>query len=138
MEKIRTVVVDDSEQTREALAGMLRSLRTCTVVGRGANGVEAVELARSLQPDLVVMDIHMPIMNGLEALHRLKGEAPDTRVVLVAPMVEPAVRDAALSAGAIACLQKGADLWDGLRDVVSQLARAPQEVVAAPGAECLG
>ncbi|MBI3954345.1 MAG: response regulator transcription factor, partial [Chloroflexi bacterium] len=98
--EVRTLVVDDSASMRAAIRDTLRTIDGCAIVGEGANGVEALELARALRPDLIVMDVHMPLMGGLEALRLVKMEAPGTQVVLVTSTLEPEVREAALKYGA--------------------------------------
>ncbi|MBI4336381.1 MAG: response regulator, partial [Chloroflexi bacterium] len=118
----KVLVVDDSARMREAVKLLLGGIGDCEVVGEGANGAEALEFARARRPDLVVMDLHMPIMGGLEALRRLKGESPCTQVVLISSTLEQEVREEALRLGALACLEKGPPLWDGLPLVVSRLA----------------
>ncbi len=126
MAPIRTLVVDDSAPMRRAIVDELRSVRGCLIVGEGANGVEALELARALRPSLVVMDIHMPLMDGLEATRLLKTELPGTQIVLTSMTLEPGVRDAALNSGAIACLQKGEELREGLPPIVFKISQASQ------------
>lgn len=96
----------------------------CRVVGMGANGLEALELARALLPELVVLDINMPVMGGIEALSLLKRELPDIPVVMVSSILEPQMRDHALGLGAYACLEKGRDLWESLIAIVSEVGNA--------------
>ncbi|MBI4312802.1 MAG: response regulator [Chloroflexi bacterium] len=127
--EIRALIVDDSVAMREAMRELVRSLEGCVVVGEGANGVEALELARALRPSLVVMDVHMPVLGGLEAMRRLLREAPGTPVVLVTSALEPEVREAALRYGAVAILEKGSELWAGLSAIVAQLLCGPAAAV---------
>ena len=127
--EIRAQIVDDSAAMRGAIRDLMRSLQGCVVGGEGANGVEALELARALRPTLVVMDVHMPVLGGLEAMRRLLSEAPGTPVVLVTSALEPEVRDAALRYGAVAILEKGSELWAGLSAIVSQLLPVPSATV---------
>lgn len=128
--EVRVLLVDDSAPMREAIRDLVRSLQGCVVVGEGANGVEALELARALRPTLVVMDVHMPVLGGLEAMRLLLGEAPGTPVVLVTSVLEPEVRDAALRYGAVAILEKGSELWARLSAIVSQLLPVPSATVS--------
>lgn len=126
----RVLVVDDSSRMREAICETMRGLPGCVVVGQGAHGAQALELARALRPDLVVLDLHMPVMGGLEALRLLKSEMPCIPVVMVSTYLEPEVRQQARDLGAVACLEKGEELWRGLPTIVSALDDAPQAELA--------
>ncbi len=78
------------------------------VVGEAANGKEAVELARRTQPDVMLLDIAMPVMDGLEALPHITEVAPSTRVVILTGFSSSTIRARALAAGAVGYLEKGA------------------------------
>ena len=78
----RTLVVDDHPLTRAALVGLLEQ-HSFPVVGEAADGAEAIERARDLQPDLVLLDLTMPGMGGLEALSKVRAAAPDCEVVVL-------------------------------------------------------
>jgi DNA-binding NarL/FixJ family response regulator len=78
----RTLVVDDHPLTRAALVGLLEQ-HAFSVVGEAGDGAEAIERARDLQPDLVLLDLTMPGMGGLEALPRVRAAAPDCEVVVL-------------------------------------------------------
>ena len=119
MTQVRVMIVDDSPRIRAAVRELLRNVDGCNVIAEGANGLQALELARTLTPDIVVMDIHMPIMNGMEAACLIKSRLPSTRIVLMTTTVEPEVREQALRNGAIACLEKGPELWSGLAEIAS-------------------
>jgi two-component system chemotaxis response regulator CheB len=95
---IRVLVVEDSAVTREYLVALLGQDREVEVVGAARDGLEAVEQVQRLRPDVIVMDIHMPRMDGLEATRRIMGELP-TPIVLVTATLDPG--DAALSFEAI-------------------------------------
>ncbi|MBW3557696.1 MAG: chemotaxis-specific protein-glutamate methyltransferase CheB [Actinobacteria bacterium] len=105
---IRVLVADDSTTSRELLVTLLSADPAITVVGQAANGVEAVEMTSRLRPSLVVMDIHMPVMDGFEATKRIMIDAP-TPVVIVtgaanARGVEMSLR--AVQMGALTVLPK--------------------------------
>ena len=106
---------------RKAIGDTLANVLGRAVVGEATDGREAVDLSLALRPNLVVMDVHMPAMSGLEALRRLRTELPDTHFVMISTFVEPEVRDIALSMGADACLEKGPELFGGLPDIVERL-----------------
>jgi two-component system chemotaxis response regulator CheB len=79
---VRVLIVDDSAFMRRAVQRMLEPLSTFEVVGTGSNGREALELARELRPDVIIMDVNMPEMDGLEALRRIMQEAPTSVVMM--------------------------------------------------------
>ena len=79
---MRVLVVDDHPLTRSALSGLLEQ-SSFSVVGEASDGMEAIERARELQPDLVLLDLSMPGLDGLEALPRLRAAAPDSEVVVL-------------------------------------------------------
>jgi DNA-binding NarL/FixJ family response regulator len=79
----RVLLVDDQPLFRRAIATLIAEQPDFDVVGEATNGQEALERARTLAPDLVVMDIEMPVMNGVEAVRRLRDELPHIRVVML-------------------------------------------------------
>ncbi len=111
----RILIVDDHLVVRRGLRAILEAQPGWAVVGEAENGLEGVELAESLQPDVVIMDVAMPMMNGIEATRRIKSVSPNT-AVLVFTMVdsEELVRDV-LSAGARGYLLKS----DAERQIVA-------------------
>ncbi len=83
MKKIAILLADDHRIIREGLRALLESEDDLTVVGEASSGREAVELTRRLHPDVVVMDIGMPLLNGLEATRQIRKEIPSTRVLIL-------------------------------------------------------
>lgn len=81
--KLRVLLVDDCELLAAKLRQLLEVLGRVETVGVGRNGIEALELSRTLEPDLVLMDVQMPEMNGIEAARALKTAAPKTKVLLM-------------------------------------------------------
>jgi two-component system chemotaxis response regulator CheB len=107
---IRVLVVEDSSTERELLVEIIAAeSQTFTVVGQAKNGLEAVEMTRRLRPDVVTMDIRMPLLDGLTATQRIMRESP-TPVVVISGGGVPEVRTSieALQAGALAVLEKPA------------------------------
>ncbi len=98
--RLRVLLADDHEIVRQGLASLLGDGRTVEVVGQASNGREAVDLAGRLHPDVVIMDVSMPIMSGEEATRQIKKDLPQTRVITLSMWEEPAVREKMYQAGA--------------------------------------
>lgn len=98
--RIRTLMVDDHATFLDELAHLLAEEREMDVVGRTASGEEALEQTAALRPDLVLMDLAMPGLGGLEATRRLKAEPDAPRVIMLSLHEHPMYRTAALDAGA--------------------------------------
>ncbi len=106
-DKIRVLVVDDHTVVREGLSALLSSSKYgIEVVGQAADGVEAVEMARQLSPDVILMDMIMPRMGGLEAIEKIRAQQPDARILMLTSFSEDAEVVAALKAGAMGYLRK--------------------------------
>ena len=101
----RVLIVDDHPLTRDALAGLLTQ-HDFSVVGQAADGEQAVEVARELQPDLILLDLSMPGIGGLGALPLLREAAPACEVVMVTASVAEENLLAAIRAGAAGYLLK--------------------------------
>lgn len=106
---IRLVIADDHPVYRDGLAQLLTAIGGFDVVGVAADGIEAVELATSLSPDVVVMDIRMPNLDGIEATRRITSASPNTAVVVLSMFEEDELVFAAVRAGARGYLLKDAD-----------------------------
>jgi len=115
--KIRVLIADDHPVFRHGMSALLGSVEDAEVVGEAANGEDAAALAESLQPDVVLMDIKMPGMNGLEATRRIIQVAPGAGVLVVTMLEEDDAVFAAMRAGARGYLVKGADQDEVLRAI---------------------
>lgn len=104
---IRVLLADDHRILREGLAGILGVEPDIKVVGEASDGQMALELARKLRPDVVVMDVTMPRMNGQEATKRLKAEMPEVRVIALSMHSREDMAAAMKQAGACAYFTKG-------------------------------
>jgi DNA-binding NarL/FixJ family response regulator len=102
----RVIIVDDHEMARSGLRSMLEGDRGLEIVGEGTNGREAVELCRTLRPDLALLDIRMPELDGLAATRMIKQECPTTSVLIITTHESPDYLMAALKAGAAGYLLK--------------------------------
>jgi CheY-like chemotaxis protein/anti-sigma regulatory factor (Ser/Thr protein kinase) len=115
---ITVLLVDDHELVREGLRSVLESSDDLEIVGEAVNGEQAVQLARTLHPEVVVMDVNMPILNGIEATRRIKAEHPTTTIIGLSVHDDPQVAQSMKSAGATAFFTKGdssQDLCDTIR-----------------------
>lgn len=114
----KVLVVDDHEVTRRGVASVLAADPRLSVCGEAANGEEAVALATDLQPDVVVIDVLMPVMGGLEATRRIRERSPGTEVVVLSERVsDEAIRES-IRSGAITFIPKeerAATLLDAVR-----------------------
>ncbi len=118
--KIRTIVVDDSPNALRAMTSVVARQPNLSFVGAATNGSEALALARSLHPDLVLLDLEMPVMDGIEATACLGRDCPATQVVVVTIHNTPEMRKLCYERGARAFIAKDA-LNDDLPGVVLRL-----------------
>lgn len=116
MTRPRVLIADDHAGVRVALADLLEAIGF-EVVGQATDGAEAVALAKALVPDLVVMDLSMPVLNGLDATRLLRDALPATPVVVLTGFESEELEHAAGTAGAAAYLVKGTPI-EHLREVL--------------------
>jgi len=107
---IRVLLVDDHAVVREGIAVQLLGQPGIEVVGEASDGATAIEMVRSLRPDVVTMDVNMPGMNGVEATRRIHAESPGTRIIGLSMSAETEQGEAMKTAGAVRYLSKSASL----------------------------
>jgi DNA-binding NarL/FixJ family response regulator len=117
MDPIRILIADDQQPFREGLRALFRSLPDVEVVGEAATGQEAVTLTEKLQPDVVLMDIKMPGMNGIEATGQILSASPHISIIVLTMFDDDDTVFAALRAGARGYLLKGALKAEMLRAI---------------------
>lgn len=109
-EKIKVFVVDDHNAFRQYLCELLYRTSDIEVVGSAENGKIAVELAKTLKPDVVLMDVRMPVMNGIEATRQITRESPNTKIIAFSSCLEEDIIERMSEAGASDYLLKGTGL----------------------------
>jgi two-component system, NarL family, response regulator LiaR len=120
MDKIRLLVVDDQTVVREGLVAILANYADIEVVAQAEDGVQAVKSAQQLQPDVILLDMVMPNMDGLTAIPKIKEVAPETRILVVTSFAENDRVYQAIKAGALGYILKDAtreQLLQSIRDV---------------------
>ncbi|HYR03098.1 MAG TPA: response regulator, partial [Syntrophobacteria bacterium] len=117
---VRILIAEDHRMMRDALASLLKEWGF-EVVGLAEDGLRAVHLAREVKPDVVLMDVNMPTMNGLEATRQITAELPQIKVIGLSVQSEPQIASEMLSAGAVSFVAKSsspAELTDAIRTAV--------------------
>lgn len=108
----RVVIADDSPDIRLLLRLAIHSDPELELVGEAADGAEAVSLAQALQPDLMLLDLSMPVMDGLEAIPLIRGVAPGTAIIVVSGFLTGETKQHVIDAGAVGYVEKGGDFHE--------------------------
>ncbi len=114
---IRVAVADDHGVLRDGLAGVIGAQPDMELVATGANGAEAVAMCRSTTPDVVLMDLEMPILDGIQATRAIRAEAPETAVLVLTSFSDRRRITSALDAGAVGYLLKDASADEVVRGI---------------------
>ncbi len=114
------VIADDHTIVREGLVSLLRDHDHIDVVGQAADGLEAMTLVRNLKPDIIIMDVTMPKLNGIDALRQIRSEKLTTKTVILSGHIEKNVIKEALDAGASGFILK-ADLFEDLHNALNSI-----------------
>lgn len=103
---MRILIADDSEVVRRGVCGILSSEKDLEVCGEAKDGLEALQKARELLPDLILLDISMPGMNGLEAARRLREEVRKAKILVISQHDSDQLLPSVIAAGADGCIDK--------------------------------
>ena len=117
---MRILIVDDNERIRRGVMNILASKKNWTVCGEARDGMEAIRKARELLPDLILLDISMPGLNGLEAARLLRQEIAHTKILLMSQYDPLPLLPGAIQAGANGCVDKsrlGTDLLSSIERI---------------------
>ena len=134
---IRVLIADDHSVVREGLRMFLGRDQELAVVGEAADGAEAVQLARQLHPDVVLMDLLMPVMDGIHAIAVIRSELPDTEVIALTSVLERDTVLGAVKAGASGYLLKDTDAAD-LRKAIKAAAAGQVQLSPQASAYLMG
>jgi DNA-binding NarL/FixJ family response regulator len=130
---IRVLAADDHPLLREGIAALIASEEDMELIGEASNGREALDLFRKLKPDITLMDLQMPEMNGIDAIGAIRGEFPGARIIVLTTQPGDVQVSRALKAGARAYLLKGMlrkELLDTIRAVHAGQKRLSGEAAA--------
>ena len=143
---VRILVVDDNPAVRRGLRSLLATQGEYSICGEAVDGVDAIEKTKQLRPDAILMDVSMPLMDGLQATHAIRRDWPETKIIIVSQNDATVVTRQAANAGAHGFVPKAslgqdliptiARLFDGLPAEVS--AEPPSGAYAAPSILSIG
>jgi DNA-binding NarL/FixJ family response regulator len=117
---LRILIADDSAVVRRGVIGLLSSEASWEICGEASDGSEALVMARALLPDVILLDVSMPGLNGLEVARRLRKEVPQAKIVVMSQHDPAHLLPGVIAAGGDACIDKSrlaADLVDSIRNL---------------------
>ena len=130
IKQINVLLVDDVTAVRKGLSTVLQLMDDLKIVGEAQNGLEAVRLAEQLKPDVILMDLAMPRLDGFEATKRIKAEHPEIGIIAFSIHDDLKTREKACAAGADAFIEKEAEtqlLISAIREVSDRIASRLQQ-----------
>lgn len=131
---IRVIIADDHDMLRSGLSVFVETCQDIELVGEAANGSEAIQLCSQVQPDVILMDLLMPEMDGITATRLIRQQFPDVKVIALTSYTDEALVQAALNAGAISYLLKSISidaLADAIRDAYAGKTTLAREAMQA-------
>jgi NarL family two-component system response regulator LiaR len=135
MATIRVMVVDDHDVVREGITGFLRAFQDLELVGEARDGQEAVDLCGQMQPDVILMDIVMPVLDGVNATRQIREKYPQIKVIILTSFNDEDSVQNGLQAGAISYLLKNASIHEMSNAI--RAAYAGKSVLAPEAAQAL-
>jgi DNA-binding NarL/FixJ family response regulator len=135
---VRVLVVDDFEALRQFVCSTLRKNSELQVIGEASDGLEAVHKAEELQPDLIVLDLGLPTMNGIEAARQIRKLAPESKILFLSQESDPDVVQGALGTGARGYVLKAraeTDLLAAVEAILEGKQFVSSGLQIAPGSE---
>jgi DNA-binding NarL/FixJ family response regulator len=134
MSRIRLLIVDDHPMMRDGIASAVRTQQDMEIAGEASDGSEAIQKFRALRPDVTLLDLNMPVMNGLDALQQIRAEFSDARIVVLTTYKGDVLANRALRAGALGYLLKSSlrtDMVGAIRSAYESRRYVPAEVAVA-------
>lgn len=117
---MRVLIVDDQEYMRRGFRALLSDHPDFQIVGEARDGTEAIDMVQKLRPDAVIMDLSMPILDGLQATREIRQFFPTVQIVTVSEYEVAGVQDTSIKAGAVAHVTK-TEIWDKLIPTLQSL-----------------
>ena len=132
---VRILIVDDFEPWRRAVCSILQQDKDLKVICQGSDGLEAVQKSTELQPDLILLDIGLPNLNGMEAARQIRKVSPASRIIFLTSYDDPELVQEALRIGALGFVIKSdaaSDLLRAVRAVLRNQRFVPQRLCSIP------
>ena len=116
---IRIVIVDDSQVYRQTICRILQKKSNLQIVAEAENGLAAIQAVETHRPGVVLMDINMPVLNGIKATRIIKSKLPNVRVIILSMHDVESISGAAYGAGACGCLSKGCSAKEIIQTIMT-------------------